>query len=555
MPDTSLTSNARVTSLAPTGRAGLAKEVRLAFERAMASDGKLTDAILDLPGMSGRKFRLFINNLVECLPTPRYLEVGLWQGSTFCSAIFGNEVTAVGIDNWSQFGDGKTAFLRNLSRFKGNADVRILNSDYRDVDFDRLGKFNVYFFDGPQSEQDLSDGVRLPEPALDDEFVLVVDDWNWEPVRRGAWQGIGTSGYQLDFAVEIRTMHDNKHAPIYGSKSSWHNGYLIAALRKSGRSARAAVASTSAGIVEAQAVLAPPEPEENWHLTIVNGQGSVEHFFHFLLGFFVPLVFHLSTEWVNARFNHISVRSCGPLDRLLQELDDDRIKIVNKVDHREMTRSAGRDNPSPPDLGGLPAAELHKVRIYGCDNPETFNREKFTVVRKTLTSIPRFQKELHSLDNEWVQGDVRILLIQRGPSLEFYKSDEAEAKGSGQDRRSILNHDALYHSIKAAHVGCRNVFAEQLTLSQQFALFSSADIILAQHGAALANIIWARPGATVVEIFPRTLILNKKDCNLFLDLSRCMGLPYRRIIQNHPRGNVDIARVLKVLGQAVSTCR
>ena len=43
---------------------------------------KINDFILNLTGLSGRKFRSMLNNLIEKFESPRYLEVGSWYGST-----------------------------------------------------------------------------------------------------------------------------------------------------------------------------------------------------------------------------------------------------------------------------------------------------------------------------------------------------------------------------------------------------------------------------------------------------------------------------------------
>jgi hypothetical protein len=45
--------------------------------------------------------------------------------------------------------------------------------------FSVLGKFDVYFFDGPHHERDQYDGIATALPALERHFVLIVDDWNW----------------------------------------------------------------------------------------------------------------------------------------------------------------------------------------------------------------------------------------------------------------------------------------------------------------------------------------------------------------------------------------
>ena len=233
MPDANSISAPQVTSFTRSPTMGLAAELRAAFDRAMVNDGKLNDAVLNLPGMSGKKYRILINNLIETLADPRYLEIGVWQGSTLCAAIFGNDVTATAIDNWSQFNGPAGSFLTNLSKFKGAARVSFLERDFREVNFSGLGKFNVYFFDGPHTYKDQFDGIVIAEPALDDVFVLIVDDWNWENVRRGTFAGIRDRGYRIDHAIEIRTTLDDTQPAIRGNQSEWHNGYFIAAMRKS----------------------------------------------------------------------------------------------------------------------------------------------------------------------------------------------------------------------------------------------------------------------------------------------------------------------------------
>lgn len=221
-----------VTTIEVSPAKALVDEVRYAFEQALADKGKISDDVLNVSGMSGKRYRRFINNLIERIPNPRYLEVGAWQGSTLCSAIFGNEVIATAIDDWSQFEGPSDKFLMNLAKFKGKSKVSFIERDFREVNFCHLGKFNVYLFDGPHSYKDQFDGVMLAEPALDEIFVLVVDDWNWEQVRRGTLDAIRVRNYHVDCMIEIRTTSDNSHAQVTGAVSEWHNGYLLAVLSK-----------------------------------------------------------------------------------------------------------------------------------------------------------------------------------------------------------------------------------------------------------------------------------------------------------------------------------
>jgi hypothetical protein len=204
----------------------------------------LPEEILAMRGMSGRKYRLFINNLVRMLKHTSYLEVGSWTGSTLCSAINGNTVRATAIDNWTGFGGPKSEFMENLAKFKApSAHVNFVEKDFREVDFSLLGKFQIYMFDGPHGEQDQYDGILRAEPAFEDKFVLITDDWNWPQVRKGTLRAISDLEMSLLFSLEIRTTLDDsqpdnargvglQHGSFRGPQTDWHNGYFIAVLER-----------------------------------------------------------------------------------------------------------------------------------------------------------------------------------------------------------------------------------------------------------------------------------------------------------------------------------
>jgi hypothetical protein len=222
-----------VTTIDQSTTNPLAEKVKTALQSAMAGEGKLPADILNMEGMSGQKYRLFINNLISSLDDARYLEVGSWAGSTLCSAIHDNAVRALAIDNWSGFGGPAVEFYGNLARFRTpKAKVSFLEEDYRKVNFAAIGKFNVYLFDGPHTLKDQHDGIIFAQPALEDQFILIVDDWNWEKVRSGTMDAIRDAHLQLEFSAEIRSSLDDTHPPIKGLISDWHNGYLVAAVSK-----------------------------------------------------------------------------------------------------------------------------------------------------------------------------------------------------------------------------------------------------------------------------------------------------------------------------------
>jgi len=223
------------TSSAADRRSELSHIVRRALEQALAGVTKLPPEILAIPGMSGRKYRYFINSLIEQLPAARYLEIGTWAGSTLCSAINGNSVTAMAIDNWSEFGGPSDKFFKNLAAFKGTARVSFLEQDFRQVDYATFprsfGKFGVYLFDGPHTFQDQYDGITLAQPALEPCYVQIVDDWNWPQVRAATLKAIADLGLHIELMAEIRTSLNDQHAPHpICEGSDWHNGYCISVL-------------------------------------------------------------------------------------------------------------------------------------------------------------------------------------------------------------------------------------------------------------------------------------------------------------------------------------
>jgi hypothetical protein len=222
-----------VTEIATQKRGGLAGHVYDAFLLAISETSELDPEVLGIRGMSGKKYRRFINNLIRSLQDTSYLEIGSWAGSTLCSAINRNNVRATAIDNWSQFGGPKNDFLANVARFKTpRSYVNFIEEDFRKVEFSTLGEFAVYLFDGPHDFQDQYDGLNLALPALASQFVFIVDDWNWSQVRDGTMHAIAETGLNLVYGLEIRTSFDNSVPEATGENSDWHNGYFISVLSK-----------------------------------------------------------------------------------------------------------------------------------------------------------------------------------------------------------------------------------------------------------------------------------------------------------------------------------
>ncbi|NKC29752.1 class I SAM-dependent methyltransferase [Falsiroseomonas selenitidurans] len=238
----------QLTEILIEPEARLVAPLRLALSEALAAPIDRSQGFYGIDGMSGARYRHFINGLLRRLGRTGYLEVGSWMGSTLCSAIHGNAVQAVAIDNWSQFGGPRDAFLANLAQFRtAEAAVEVIEADFRSVGFAALAArhapFEVYLFDGPHEEQDQHDGLIAALPALAEEFVFICDDWNWWPVRAGTHRAVVQGGLQMLYGAEIRTTQDNSHPALAFKESDWHNGYFISVLRQPRRAQAARLAA------------------------------------------------------------------------------------------------------------------------------------------------------------------------------------------------------------------------------------------------------------------------------------------------------------------------
>ena len=205
--------------------------VETAFQNAENNISKITNDIINMEGMSGIKTRHFYNNLLNT-ENARYLEIGTWKGSSVCSAMCGNKATVVCIDNWSQFGGPKDEFLVNFEKFKGENDATFIENDCYKVDVSLLPKFNIYMYDGDHTNESHYNALLHYYNCLDDVFIFIVDDRNWEKVRNGTTKSIQKLNLKILYEKEIRLTWDDSHTPQPQASQTWHNGIYVAILQK-----------------------------------------------------------------------------------------------------------------------------------------------------------------------------------------------------------------------------------------------------------------------------------------------------------------------------------
>lgn len=223
-----------------------------------------------------------------------------------------------------------------------------------------------------------------------------------------------------------------------------------------------------------------------------------------------------------------------------------------------------------------------KVKIYKEDYDSEINKSKTLTgffsrdrpIRKSnysLNSIRESTEELKSLLSNSQIDSKKILIINRGKPDKFYTSDgissdtlpggtnslfnsdgtpKRNRKGSSIERRSTPN----LINIKNLLENYKFIELETESLENQIKLFGEHDIIIAQHGAALTNIIFCKKNSIIIEIRPRR---DKKDSvsdssryekqNAFEILSQSLGHKYFEVFQEHNHSEINLKDIVDLV--------
>jgi hypothetical protein len=113
-----------------------------------------------------------------------YVEAGSFKGASLIAASYGNQGDFVGIDDFSMEAGSRDLLDANLAAF-GCMHAVVLEGDVFEVLRGRAlegRRVGVYYYDAAHGREQQLEGLRLVEPYLADEALLIVDDSDWERV-------------------------------------------------------------------------------------------------------------------------------------------------------------------------------------------------------------------------------------------------------------------------------------------------------------------------------------------------------------------------------------
>lgn len=206
------------------------------------------------------------------------------------------------------------------------------------------------------------------------------------------------------------------------------------------------------------------------------GPGSREHYWHFLLGYLLPLV-HAQERY---KFKFFHALDCGPL---MTPILRDTLAALGYRFQILIPRAVR--NPvflEPWDLACAASDSSTQALRDTCIRVGNLWREG-------LCS----QKHCHGSSN---------LLLKRSAPHPYYLNGKAELSGYGTSRRAITNWDEVCTLLDREGVeyllyepGCHS-------LACQIRTFSQARRIVGMRGAEWANVVWAQPDLKILFFDP-----------------------------------------------------
>ena len=205
----------------------LITRVNISIENSNNNISKLKSDILSIDGMSGNKTRHLYNNICS-LDGANYLEIGTWKGSSFISALYGNNISAIAIDNWSEFNGPKDLFILNVNKFCPERKFKFIEKDCFKITDNEIKSvyesIDIFLYDGAHDYESQRKAITYYKHFFSKYVIIIIDDFRsdtpaWANVKKGTYDGIEESGLIIHHRVEIITHQESS------GRSEYWNGF------------------------------------------------------------------------------------------------------------------------------------------------------------------------------------------------------------------------------------------------------------------------------------------------------------------------------------------
>lgn len=271
------------------------------------------------------------------------------------------------------------------------------------------------------------------------------------------------------------------------------------------------------------------------NLVDVKGRGSLTHFYHFLYGLYLPLIYQIKYP----KNKLITVPSCGSMNRHLTNLPGFNINIEPPANISSLNYS--HINCKPWDA----------FWCSGKDNKQILTAEMLNIVNKRIDKLFDISIKKKDIDILFINREVTTCVLDYeslenvnhenvtapvtpGVCYDIIEAVKSPLYQSGSNRRSIYNVIELVTQLnKIAPVTVAEL--THMPIQDQFRLFSRAKVIIGQHGAGLGHAFRVSDNSLVIEIQPIDMYNSGAECfKMFEKLCNIRNIHYTKIIQSDP---------------------
>ena len=192
-----------------------------------------------IQGLSSNRIRHFLNSLCSH-DDAVYLEVGTYTGSTFFAATMNNKAKCIGVDDfsepnvkpivdrgmWTECGNPYDTFVNNWQKYE-NGNAAFVKASVEELTEEDFGgsKVNILFYDANHDMMVQMNNLNHLLPFLDEKFILIVDDANFDGVVEGAVSWAQENN--LKCYLERKILSSVIESPVH-----WWNGIHVMVLEK-----------------------------------------------------------------------------------------------------------------------------------------------------------------------------------------------------------------------------------------------------------------------------------------------------------------------------------
>lgn len=174
-------------------------------------------------------------------------------------------------------------------------------------------------------------------------------------------------------------------------------------------------------------------------------------------------------------------------------------------------------------------------------------------VRAERLLAPSLPSELNHVNGRECRLLVKHLGAYTAPESPVGGAQRIYISRNTAGNRLVENEQDVF-SLLAAH-GFIKIEMEDYSVSEQMRIFSDARVIVGPHGSAFTNIVFCRPGASLVDLLPET---NVVSC--FFEIAVQMGLRYFGFVDSavidgrsrmHDSVHIDVPALATFLAESV----